>query len=465
MKLLYHGLSFLNPSLNGMFYNPVMSIAVLVPVCSRAHIWIDFKDCFLMNRLLPSFNATKESTYSYTFYFGVDDDDSFFLTYRSELEALGKVVILSGCQHAPAWAWNRLAEVAYNDGHEYLFQIGDDVVIQTPGWTSRFITKLKQHKNRGLVGPKNPVNFALRVGGTQVIENAFVHRSHYTLFKTFFHPSIRNWHCDEWLTQIYQGFCSYTDEEVLVDNGCIDKRYQIESVTISQQIREGREKIRKDLHGCFSFCLYGSYTEKYYQGLVENIPLIQEHYPNCEIKVYASPEASVFVHELNVTLHTTPEDGSRNMSYRFLPAFTDDYEFVCVRDTDSRIHARDRWCIDTFLDSPFTTYTIRDHSCHAYLMMGGLWGCKGKIDVSPDLLVRFVTANPNRYTLDTDFLNTYVHPLIRSSFLVFSFRHDGVLGDSTETIKMIDYPLVNQEFCGNVVLYENRFPYHQFTQV
>lgn len=442
-----------------------MSIAVLVPVCSRAHTWTDFKDCFLVNRLLPSFNATRDPDQSYTFYFGIDDDDEFFLNNRSELEALGKIVILSGCQHAPAWAWNRLAEVAYNDGNEYLFQIGDDVVIQTPGWTSRFISKLKKHKNRGLVGPKNPVNFALRVGGTQVIENAFVHRSHYTLFETFFHPSIRNWHCDEWLTQIYQGFCSYTDEEVLVDNGCIDKRYQIESVDISQQIREGREKIRKDLHGCFSFCLYGPYTDKYYQGLVENIPLIQKHYPKCDIKVYASPEASSFVNELNVFIHTTPEDSSRNMSYRFLPAFTDDYEFVCVRDTDSRIHARDRWCINTFLDSPFTAYTIRDHSCHTYRVMGGLWGCKGKINVSPEVLIRFVTENPNRYTLDTDFLNTYVHPLICSSFLVFSFKPDAILGDLSETIKMIEYPLVNEEFCGNVVLYENRIPYHQFIQV
>ena len=448
-----------------MFYNPIMSIAVLVPVCSRAHTWTDFKDCFLVNRLLPSFNETKDPDQSYTFYFGIDDDDEFFLNNRSELEALGKVVLLSGCQHAPAWAWNQLAEVAYNDGHEYLFQIGDDVMIQTSGWTSRFISKLKQHKNRGVVGPKNPVNFALRVGGTQVIENAFVHRSHYTLFETFFHPSIRNWHCDEWLTQIYQGFCSYTDEEVLVDNGCIDKRYQIESVAISEQIREGREKIRKDLHGCFSFCLYGQYTDKYYRGLAENIPLIREHYPKCDIKVYASPEASPFVSKLDVILHTTPEDSSRNMSYRFLPTFTNDYEFVCVRDTDSRVHARDRWCINTFLESSFTTYTIRDHSCHTYRIMGGLWGCKGKINISPEVLIRFVTENPNRYTLDTDFLNTYVHPLIRFSFLVFSFKPDGVLGDSTETIKMIDYPLANQEFCGNVVLYGNSVSFHEFVQV
>jgi hypothetical protein len=97
--------------------------------------------------------------------------------------------------------------------------------------------------------------------------------------------------------------------------------------------------------------------------------------------------------------------------------------------------------------------------------MGGLWGCKGKIDVSPEVLIRFVSENPNRYALDTDFLNTYVHSLIRSSFLVFSFKPDAILGDPTETIKIIEYPLVNQEFCGNVVLYANRVPYHEFVHV
>jgi hypothetical protein len=98
-------------------------------------------------------------------------------------------------------------------------------------------------------------------------------------------------------------------------------------------------------------------------------------------------------------------------------------------------------------------------------MMCGLWGCKGKLNISPELLIRFVDVRPDGYTVDADFLNTYVHPLIRSSFLVFSFKPDGVLGDTTETIKMIDYPLVNQEFCGNVVLYGNGVPFHEFVQV
>jgi hypothetical protein len=442
-----------------------MSIAILVPVCSRAHTWSTFEDCFLFRRFLPSFEATRDPNQVYQIYIGVDDDDQFFLTYRYELEKIGRVILLSGCQHAPAWAWNQLAKVAYQDGHEYMFQIGDDVVIETPGWTPRFIEKLERHKRRGVVGPKNPVNFALRVGRPQIIENAFVHRSHYELFETFFHPSIRNWHCDEWLTQIYVGFCSYTFEDIIVSNGCIDKRYRIESVNVSNQIAEGRARIRRDLRGCFSFCLYGLYTDKYYRGLAENIHLIREHYPSCAIRVYASPEASDFVRGFGVDLYSTPETGSRNKSYRFLPALSNEYEFVCVRDTDSRVHARDRWCINTFLDSPYTAFTIRDHQWHAYLMMCGLWGCKGKINASSLDLISFVHGVPDGYSVDAEALNTYVYPLIRDNMIVFSHVSNGVLGNPNEKVRVIEYPLENQEFCGNVVLYKDGEPYHEFTQV
>jgi len=442
-----------------------MSVAILVPVCSRAHEWTTLEECFLMTRFLPSFEATKDPHQTYQVYIGVDDDDEFFLRNKAGLEAVGKVIVVSGCQHAPAWVWNRLARVAYEDGHEYLFQIGDDIVIETSGWTSKFIEKLKYHKNRGVVGPKNPVNFALRVGGTQVIENAFVHRSHYGLFNTFFHPSIRNWHCDEWLTQIYTGICSHTFEDVIVYNGCIDKRYKIEPRTIKDQIAEGRLTLRQDLRGCFSFCLYGPYTDKYYKGLAENVQLIRLHYPKCVVSVYVSPEASKFANELGVIVYTTFESGSRNMIHRFLPTMTDDYEFVCVRDADSRIHARDRWCIDTFLDSPYTAHTIRDHYWHEPRLMGGLWGCKGKIPLPEKVFKQYITWCREEYRVDNEFLETHIYPLVASGLVVFSYRADGVRNDPNEKVVVIDYPLINQEFCGNVVLFRDGEPYHEFSQV
>lgn len=403
------------------------------------------------------------SDVEYRIYIGVDSNDDFFMSYLERLKEIGMVVVLENCNHAPAWAWNRLANVSYEQGDEYMFQIGDDVILETPMWTERFIAKLRDHKNRGVVGPINPVNAAARGHRDLVIENAFVHRSHMDVFGSFFYPTIRNWHCDEWLTRVYEGICSHTFADVSIQNACIDKRYAIESRSVREEIREGRRTLRRALRGCFSFCLYGPYTDKYYRGLVENIPLIHEHYPKSEIVVYASPEAAPFVktHCPSVSLCITGEHGSRNTIYRFIPAFTDDYDFVCVRDTDSRIHARDRWCIDAFLDSQSRVYTIRDHMWHHYLIMCGLWGCKGRLQGSPQT---FAETCLEGYAVDSIFLNTYVYPYVRDELLVFSHRSDGVIGDSTEKICVIPHPVICDEFCGNVVLYKDGVSYHEFTQ-
>lgn len=419
-----------------------------------------------MTHFLPAFKKTM-SDVPYQIYIGVDDNDEFFMSHRAELEEIGKVVVLIGCNHAPAWAWNRLAEVSYQAGDEYMFQIGDDVILETPMWTECFISKLQAHRNRGVVGPINPVNAAARGHRNLVIENSFVHRSHLDIFGSFFHPSIRNWHCDEWLTRVYEGICSHTFDDVVVHNSCIDKRYAIESISIEDQLREGRRQLKRALRGCFSFCVYGPYTDKYYRGLVENVALVREYYPTSHIVVYASPEASTFVRENcpTVLLQITEEYGSRNKTYRFTPALTNNYDFVCVRDTDSRIHARDRWCIDRFLDSPQTAYTIRDHQWHAYLMMAGLWGCKGQIKIPDAVLQDFVNTRDDGYAVDAEFLNTHVYPLIRDNFLVFSHVASGVLGNPNEKVCVIEHPVENGEFCGNVVLYKDDAPYHEFTQM
>jgi hypothetical protein len=443
-----------------------MRVGILIPVCSRAHSWTQFEECFLVTHFLPSFRATK-SAFDYQIYIGVDDNDAFFLEHLSKLETIGTVVILNGCNHAPAWAWNQLAQASYDAGDDYMFQIGDDVILETPGWTEVFIRKLESHRNRGVVGPINPVNAALRGGKNLIIENAFVHRSHLDVFPSFFHSTIRNWHCDEWLTRVYDGVCSHTFSDIRVRNGCVDKRYAIESVDVRDRVREGKTILRREMKGCFSFCLYGEYTDKYYLGLIENVALIRTHYPGSDIRVYASPTAAPFVEQncKDVILFTTPEYGSRNMAFRFIPAFVSDYDFVCVRDTDSRIHARDRWCIDAFLDSPYTAYATRDHMWHAYRMMGGLWGCKRSIPLSVDILMHHISTSKDGYTMDTTILEHFIYPLVRDNLVVFSHVPSGVLNDPTEKVWVIEHPVVNDEFCGNVVLYKDGKPYHEFTQV
>ena len=442
-----------------------MKIGILVPVCSRKQTWTAYEECYLHSALIPSFASTKSEGYEYVFYIGVDDDDLFFLEHADRLP--GTVVILYDCRHAPARAWNRLFQRAYEDGCEYFFQLADDVVLETPGWTERFIAKLRENNNKGVVGPCHLENYEgrKRAGKPFVLENAFVHRTHYDIFQSFYPEEIQNWYCDDWITQVYQGSLSHMFEDIRVRNLSIrtgDARYTITHIDLTRLLEQGRTRIRSSLRGCFSFCLYGGYTDKYYRGLQENVHLIRQHYPTWDILVYAAPEAEAYVKDLGVTCVPTGKGGVINVTYRFLPITDSKYDVVCVRDTDSRIHERDRWCISHFLDSPYTIYTIRDHPYHQYRIMCGLWGAKRGNLFTTECLTQYCDNAELGYTVDARFLDTH---LLRSNMVVYSYVSHGLFHDPNEKVVLIECPLPNGDFCGNVVLYrEDGTTYTEFTQ-
>ena len=112
-----------------------MNVAILVPVCSRNQTYESIDDIPLLKNLYPSFLNTKEE-YNYKFFIGYDDDDLFYIENSKKLNF--DSYALSGCQHAPATAWNKLAEIAFKDEikFNYFFQVGDDVILEKGGWTS-----------------------------------------------------------------------------------------------------------------------------------------------------------------------------------------------------------------------------------------------------------------------------------------------------------------------------------------
>lgn len=439
-----------------------MSIAILIPVCSRNQSWERLEDCYLLRSFMPRFNRTKTAAYKYQIYVGIDDDDAFFLPEVDELRRRGfRVQILSGCQHAPARAWNQLFDTAVKDGHEYFFQIGDDVILQSRKWTERFIGVLQAHGNKGVVGPCHPNNFWMRKrnGGNPVIENSFVHRSHYDIFGTFFPPEIPNWYCDNWITDVYQPFCAQTCEDIIVQNQCIDNRYAIQSMDIQDLVRRGQSRLFQSLRCCFSFCLFGT-QDKYLKGMAKNVEMIRRDYPTWDIRIYASPECEGFARSLGVHTVATHTEGFVNVLYRFHALF-DDYDVVCIRDADSRIHARDRWCIDHFMRSPYTVYTTRDHPYHTYPIMGGLWGVKrGHPLFSARDIEEFIKTSHTGYTTDTTFLE---RNLSRKNMVVYSYDPKGICKDDSETVCVIGEPIRNHEFCGNVMLFTGDVETAEFT--
>ena len=211
------------------------SIALLVPVCSRNQNYQTIEDIPFFKYLWTSFLKTYNPKYNYTFYIGIDTTDEFYMKHYKNITSNYKnvgicSVLLEGCEHKPAWAWNKLFEVSY-DHYDYFYQIGDDVVMLDP-WVDKFIEILLKRENRGVVGPCNQINYNQRLwaGKPAVIENAFISKKHYHIFKTFFNREIENWYCDDWITEVYKPNYSTHCVDIKVENKIVDNRYNIKPI-------------------------------------------------------------------------------------------------------------------------------------------------------------------------------------------------------------------------------------------
>lgn len=188
----------------------------------------------------------------------------------------------------------------------------------------------------------------------------------------------------------------------------------------------------------FSFCLYGT-EPNYYTGLLENIKLIRDHFPEFEIFVFRGVCDPTWTIPEGVTVVETQREGTVNTIFRYLPLQTAEIGFV--RDTDSRITERDRWCIRDFLESPYSYHVIRDHIWHKSRIMAGMFGWKKPLD--------FVMEVPTDtyYGCDEAYIASAIYPRIASDLLVhtniyaFPGEHSRRLPEMTDT----------SDFVGNVI--------------
>jgi hypothetical protein len=193
----------------------------------------------------------------------------------------------------------------------------------------------------------------------------------------------------------------------------------------------------------FSFCLYGT-ASYYYTGLLENIRIIQQYYPDFSIHVYLGDCDPSWVIPDSVTVIRTGKAGAINAWIRYTPLTFADTGFV--RDTDSRITERDRWCIDRFLESSYTYHSIRDHYWHKSHIMAGMFGWKRTypVVINPDVHVE--------YGHDECELSR-IHPEIVATMLV----HTNIYARLGEHSERITIPHTDAyDFVGNV--YKNETP-------
>jgi hypothetical protein len=151
------------------------------------------------------------------------------------------------------------------------------------------------------------------------------------------------------------------------------------------------------------------------------------------------------------------------MSYRYF-ILESEFDFVFIRDADSRFGERDLWCINHFLKSNSKIFTIRDHKWHGRELLGGQTGFKNFLIPSiRSLYDIFVTKcrNVDSYQSDQDFIIEYIFHKNKQDVIAYSEYHDFGEGSNMK----IPLPRKSyEEFCGNVYLFDkNDNEYTYFT--
>jgi len=237
----------------------------------------------------------------------------------------------------------------------------------------------------------------------------------------------------------------------------------------------------------FSFCLYGT-DLKYYIGLQENLRLINLYYPEYFIYIYLGKThldeyiAEYIKNYSNIVIIDTNKDGGINTILRYKPLLLSHINNIIIRDADSEVNERDRYCINDFLENKDNTIicqSIRDHFWHKSTLMAGLSFFK-KISSNLqtalsnifDDIEKTLSDEGNNFIYGTDenILNDKIYPLIKENVIIYT----NICAFKGEKWKYIDYKNDGTNFCGNVMQYipekdkyvkKPQFNYFQFNIV
>ncbi|RZD41517.1 MAG: hypothetical protein CXT73_04840 [Methanobacteriota archaeon] len=196
-------------------------IGIIIPTTSRNRNWKNINDTHFYRLFLKSFFETHDIGHHYTIYLVIDHDDPLYNNENQKKTLLRHFVLLSKrninlkliiANNIPkghvSLMWNLAFKNAYDDGCNYFFQSGDDIVFLQKGWVNRSIEELIKHNNIGLTGPIDYDRWMTgpnsRPGGNRFIQTqSFVSRKHMEIFGFYFPEEVKNWYCDDWMTFTY----------------------------------------------------------------------------------------------------------------------------------------------------------------------------------------------------------------------------------------------------------------------
>ena len=204
-------------------------VALIVPSTSKRYKSVD--ELPLLLHFMKSLDNTLAAfdTMSVVLYLGYDEGDAMYdnevimneivsTIQQRAPSLLIKPIRLSGFEGKVVHIWNGLTRLAYYDGCEYYFLLGDDVLISTSNWIPRMINILR-YENK-LLQNLGTVAF-YDVDNPYYPTFPVFHSTHLMIFgiETAFDPYFINSYADPWISDIYVSFnSSFTAKNVKLYN-------------------------------------------------------------------------------------------------------------------------------------------------------------------------------------------------------------------------------------------------------
>jgi hypothetical protein len=204
-----------------------------------------------------------------------------------------------------------------------------------------------------------------------------------------------------------------------------------------------------------SFSLYGK-NRKFTYGAIENAKYVANHMPGWVALFYVGDDVDRHVvlklTELGAIIKIQESDWHKNGMFWRFKVFRDFLpEYAIIRDSDSRITARELCAVEEWIASGKTLHIMRDHPYHNVRIPGGMWGGTRKladlIPIEADL-AKYSTARGQ----DQVFLGEYIYPLVRKSLCV----HDSFFLINLKRQKF-SIQRIENEFIGESIEYDESF--------
>jgi hypothetical protein len=130
-----------------------------------------------------------------------------------------------------------------------------------------------------------------------------------------------------------------------------------------------------------SFSLYGN-NPKFTFGAIENAKNIAKNMPGWIALFYVGNDVDKHIvsklTELGAIIKNQESTWHKNGMFWRFKVFRDFLpEYAIIRDSDSRITARELAAVEEWIASGKSLHIMRDHPYHGIEILGGMWGVKG----------------------------------------------------------------------------------------